>query len=215
VLTGLVGAGRTELLETIFGARHPTNGEIRIAGRAVNFSTPREAISGGVALLPEDRRGQGLAMLMSVSQNISLASLPRFVGHLFLDLTRELRQARRMINDLAIKVSSPFQQAALLSGGNQQKLVLSKWLSTNARIFLLDEPTQGVDVGAKEEIYRLIRGISASGKAVLVASSDLDEVLEIADRVFAVRRGRLVEEFNKSSLDAARLVDAITHGRAA
>jgi ribose transport system ATP-binding protein len=215
VLTGLVGAGRTELLETIFGARRPTNGEIRIAGRAVKFSTPREAIIGGVALLPEDRRGQGLAMLMSVSQNISLAALPRFVRHLFLDLKRELHEARRMINDLAIKVSSPFQQAALLSGGNQQKLVLSKWLSTDARIFLLDEPTQGVDVGAKEEIYRLIRAISASGKVVLVASSDLDEVLEIADRVFAVRHGRLVEEFNKASLDPARLVDAITHGRAA
>ena len=120
-----------------------------------------------------------------------------------------------MIAELAIKTAGPLQAAALLSGGNQQKLVLSKWLSTSAEVFLLDEPTQGVDVGAKEEIYRLIRGLAAAGKALLVASSDLEEVLEIGDRVLAFRRGRIVGEFGGDSIEAARLVDAITHGQAA
>jgi ribose transport system ATP-binding protein len=215
VLTGLVGAGRTELLETIFGARLAASGEIRVGGKLAKFASPRDAIRNGIALLPEDRRGQGLAVVMSVAANMTLASLAQFVGRLLLQPKRELQHARRMINDLAIRTPGPFQAAGLLSGGNQQKLVLAKWLSTPAEIFLLDEPTQGVDVGAKEEIYRLIRKIAASGKAVLVASSDLEEVLEIADRVLAIRQGRIVNEFRSGSIDPALLVDAITHGQAA
>ncbi len=215
VLTGLVGAGRTELLETIFGARRATAGEISVNGRTVKFASPRDAIRSGIALLPEDRRGQGLALVMPVVANMTLAALARFVGRLLLNPRRELQHARHMIADLAIKTSGPFQAAGLLSGGNQQKLVLAKWLSTSAEIFLLDEPTQGVDVGAKDEIYRLIREMSASGKAALVVSSDLEEVLEIGDRILAIRRGRIVEEFRGDALDPIRLVDAITHGQAA
>jgi len=215
VLTGLVGAGRTELLETLFGARRPASGEIRIRGRAVKFADPRDAIRSGIALLPEDRRGHGLAVIMPAFANITLASLGRFVGRFLLHPQRELHHARRMIDELAIKTPSPFQAAGLLSGGNQQKLVLAKWLSTSAEIFLLDEPTQGVDVGTKEEIYRLIRDLAAAGKAVLVVSSDLEEVLEIGDRVLTVRRGRIVGEFRNEALDPNLLVDAITHGQAA
>jgi ribose transport system ATP-binding protein len=215
VLTGLVGAGRTELLETIFGARRAGSGEIRIGGKAVIFARPSDAIRSGIALIPEDRRGQGLALIMPVVANMTLAALGRFVAGLLLQPRRELQHARRMIAELAIKTAGPLQAAALLSGGNQQKLVLSKWLSTSAEVFLLDEPTQGVDVGAKEEIYRLIRGLAAAGKALLVASSDLEEVLEIGDRVLAFRRGRIVGEFGGDSIEAARLVDAITHGQAA
>jgi ABC-type sugar transport system ATPase subunit len=120
-----------------------------------------------------------------------------------------------MIVDLTIRTPSPFQAAGLLSGGNQQKLVLAKWLSTAADIFLLDEPTQGVDVATKAEIYRLIRSIAASGKAVLVVSSDLEEVLEIGDRILAIRQGRIVAEFRNQALDPALVIDAITHGQAA
>ena len=215
VLTGLVGAGRTELLETIFGARRASSGEISVNGKAVKFASPRDAIRSGIALLPEDRRGQGLALIMPVAANMTLAALARFVAGFLLNPARELEHARRMIRNLAIKTSGPFQAAGLLSGGNQQKLVLAKWLSTSAEIFLLDEPTQGVDVGTKEEIYRLIRDMSASGKAILVVSSDLEEVLEIGDRILAIRRGRVVDEFRGDALDLTRLVDAITHGRAA
>jgi ribose transport system ATP-binding protein len=215
VLTGLVGAGRTELLETIFGARRVGAGEIRIGGKVVKFGSPRDAIRSGVALLPEDRRGQGLALIMPVAANMTLAALGRFVAVLLLQPQRELQHVRRMIAELGIKTSGPFQVAGLLSGGNQQKLVLSKWLSTSAELFLLDEPTQGVDVGAKDEIYRLIRDLAAAGKAVLVASSDLEEVLEIGDRILAIRRGRIVGEFRGDSVEPARLVDAITHGQAA
>jgi ABC-type sugar transport system ATPase subunit len=215
VLTGLVGAGRTELLETIFGARRAATGEIRVGGKTVKFAGPRDAIRSGIALLPEDRRGHGLAVILPVVANMTLASLGQFVGRLLLHPKQELQHARRMIGELAIKTPSPFQAAGLLSGGNQQKLVLAKWLSTSAEIFLLDEPTQGVDVGTKDEIYRLIRGLAASGKAVLVVSSDLEEVMEIGDRILAIRRGRIVGEFRNDALDPSLLVDAITHGQAA
>lgn len=214
VLTGLVGAGRTELLETIFGARRAESGEIRMAGRAVAFTHPRDAIAQGIALIPEDRRGRGLALMMPVFQNITLAALARFSRYAMLSIGRELRHARGMIEHLAIRTPSPFQPAGLLSGGNQQKTVLAKGLSTAAEVLLLDEPTQGVDVGAKSELYRLIRELAAAGKGVLIVSSDLEEVLEIADRVLAMRQGRIVGEFANENLPASRLVDAITHGRA-
>jgi len=214
VLTGLVGAGRTELLETVFGVRIADTGEIHVCGRPVTLSSPRDAIRSGIALIPEDRRGQGLAAVMPVFENITLASLARFVRRGVLRLGLELQHAHRMLKALAIKTSSPFRPAGSLSGGNQQKLVVAKWLSTSADVFLLDEPTQGVDVGAKEEIYRLIRDIAASGKGVLVVSSDLEEVLEIGHRILAIRQGRIVGEFINRDLEPSRLMDAITHGRA-
>jgi ribose transport system ATP-binding protein len=215
VLTGLVGAGRTELMETVFGVRLADAGEIRVGGRPVTLSSPRDAIRSGIALIPEDRRGQGLAVVMPVFENITLASLTRFVRRGLLSLPRELQHARRMLRDLAIKTSSPFRSAGSLSGGNQQKLVVAKWLSTSADVLLLDEPTQGVDVGAKQEIYRLIRDIAADGKGVLVVSSDLEEVLEIGHRILAIHQGRIVEEFINQDLEPSRLIGAITHGRAA
>jgi ribose transport system ATP-binding protein len=215
VLTGLIGAGRTELLETIFGARRPFAGEIRVSGLAVRFAGPRDAIRSGIALLPEDRRGQGLSALMPVFANITLASLGKFVRRLLLWPRLELQHAWRMITELAIRTPSARQAAGLRSGGNQQKLVLAKWLSISADIFLLDEPTQGVDVATKAEIYELIRRLAAAGKAVLVASSDLEEVMEIGDRILALRQGHVVAEFGNQALDPARVVDAITHGQAA
>jgi ribose transport system ATP-binding protein len=215
VLTGLIGAGRTELLETVFGARRPSSGKILVRSRAVQFTSPRDAIASGIALLPEDRRGQGLAAVMPVFANITLASLGKFVRRLLLQPRQELQHARRMITDLTIKPPSPFRAAGLLSGGNQQKLVLAKWLSTAVDIFLLDEPTKGVDVATKAEIYRLIRSMAASGKAVLVVSSDLEEVMEIGDRILAIRQGRIVAEFRNEALDPALVMDAMTHGQAA
>jgi ribose transport system ATP-binding protein len=215
VITGLVGAGRTELLETVFGARTADTGEICVGGRPVRFSSPRDAISSGIALIPEDRRGQGLAVVLPVFENITLASLARFVSRCMLSLRQELQHARGMIADLSIRTPSPFRPAGSLSGGNQQKVVLAKWLSTSADIFLLDEPTQGVDVGAKEEIYGLIRDIAGAGKGVLVVSSDLEEVLAIGNRILAIHQGRIVGEFINGNVDPSRVVDAITYGRTA
>jgi len=170
---------------------------------AVRFASPRDAIRSGIALLPEDRRGQGLSAVMPVYANITLASLGNFVRRLLLWPRLELQHARRMITELAIRTPSARQAAGLLSGGNQQKLVLAKW------------PTQGVDVATKAEIYELIRRLAAAGKAVLVASSDLEEVMEIGDRILALRQGHVVAEFGNQALDPARVVDAITHGQAA
>jgi len=212
VLTGLVGAGRTEFLQSLFGARIPDSGEIRLDGEIIAPTSPAKAIAAGIALIPEDRRGQGIALILSVYENIALPILGRFVTRFGLSVKDQVAHAREMIRTLAIKVSSPFALASTLSGGNQQKVVLAKWLSADARVFLFDEPTQGVDVGAKEEIYSLVDRLAESGKAIVIASSDMEEVLEIADRVLAVREGRIVGEFVNKNLSARSVMEAITHG---
>lgn len=212
VLTGLVGAGRTEFLQSLFGARIPDSGEIRLDGEIIAPATPGEAIAAGIALIPEDRRGQGIAVVLPVYENITLPILRQFVTRLGLSVKDQVSHASEIIRTLAIKVSWPGALASTLSGGNQQKTVLAKWLSADARVFLFDEPTQGVDVGAKEEIYALIDRLAESGKAIVVASSDMEEVLEIADRVLAVRKGRIVGEFTNQKLSARSVVEAITHG---
>ncbi|MGR3570202.1 sugar ABC transporter ATP-binding protein, partial [Brevirhabdus sp.] len=212
VITGLVGAGRTELLETVFGVRAIGAGEIRVGGRAVALKSPRDAISAGIALIPEDRRGQGVSVIMSIGENIALPILRRFMGRAMLDRGRITRHAARLIDRLSIRTPSADLAAGALSGGNQQKVVLAKWLSTDAEVFLIDEPTQGVDVGAKAEIYALIESLAAAGRGVLMVSSDLEEVLAVADRVIAMRSGRIVAEFENVDLPAERVVDAITNG---
>ena len=212
VLTGLVGAGRTEILQTLFGARPADAGDIVVAGRPVKPTSPRVAINAGIALIPEDRRGQGIAVILPVFVNITLAVLRLFRTGLGLSVRQEIAHARRMTIELGIRAAGMRAAAASLSGGNQQKVVLAKWLSTDARVLLFDEPTQGVDVGAKDEIYALIDRLCEQGKAIVVASSDIEEVLAIADRVLAIRGGRIVAEFDKHSLRASAVIDAITHG---
>ena len=212
VLTGLVGAGRTELLETIFGVRAAERGEIKIDGKPVSYRSAREAIAGGIALIPEDRRGQGISVIMPIYENIALPVLSRFMGRFGLLMRRQIAHAETMIRRLNIRTPDPRVPAGALSGGNQQKVVLAKWLSTDARILLFDEPTQGVDVGAKDEIYGLIDQLAADGRAILVVSSDIEEVLAIADRVLAMRAGIIVGEFTGQAISASRILDAITHG---
>lgn len=212
VLTGLVGAGRTEILETLFGLRHLDGGELLISGAPIAPRTPREAIQAGLALIPEDRRGQGVSTIMSIADNIALPILRRFLGRAGLDKRRLMSHAEMLIEKLSIRTPGPSTSAGSLSGGNQQKVVLAKWLSTDAQVFLFDEPTQGVDVGAKAEIYGLIDGLASEGKGVLIVSSDLEEVLAVADRVLAMREGRIIAEFENKDLDASRVVDAITNG---
>jgi ABC-type sugar transport system ATPase subunit len=212
VVTGLLGSGRTELLETLFRARRPDKGEIFLDGRRCESVSVRDAIRDGIVLIPEDRRGHGLCMILPMYENIAMAILRRFFGALGLSRSSEIEHANTMIRALNIRPADASVEAGTLSGGNQQKVVLAKWLSTDANVFLFDEPTQGVDVGAKNEIHDMIRNLAARGKAVLIASSDLEEVLAVADRVLAMRQGRIVAEFSGAAVKASDLVEAITHG---
>lgn len=212
VITGLIGSGRTELLETLFRARRPDKGEIFLNGRRCGQASIRSAIRDGVVLIPEDRRGHGLCMILPMYENIAMAVMRRFFGALGLSRGSEIEHADTMIRALNIRPADASVEAGTLSGGNQQKVVLAKWLSTDADVFLFDEPTQGVDVGAKSEIHDIVRNLAARGKAILIASSDLEEVLAVADRVLAMRQGRIVAEFSGAALKGSDLVEAITHG---
>lgn len=193
-LAGLVGAGRTELAEAIFGVTPPEQGKIFIDGEAVLIRSPEDAIRHGMALVTEDRKRTGLALALSVAQNITLANLTALVAKGRLDLKKEEQVGRDYLARLRIRASSPRQKASRLSGGNQQKVVVSRWLFRQAHIFLFDEPTRGVDVGAKTEIYRVINQLAESGAAVLMISSELPEILGMTDRVLVMRAGRLVKE---------------------
>ncbi|HEV2351972.1 MAG TPA: sugar ABC transporter ATP-binding protein [Terriglobia bacterium] len=193
-LAGLVGAGRTEVAETIFGAVPADHGRIFVDGAAVRMRTPMDAIRCGMALITEDRKRTGLAGKLSVGQNITMANLRALLRHGCLDLKKEEQVGREFLQRLDIRAASIVQKVERLSGGNQQKVVLAKWLFRQARIFLFDEPTRGVDVGAKSEIYRLINELAQSGAAILMISSELPEILGMTDRVLVMRNGRVVKE---------------------
>ncbi len=193
---GLMGAGRTELLESIFGL-HPDSatGRIWVEGQPVSIRSPREAISAGLALAPEDRKGSGLVLSMSVEANASLASLERAERGWFLDPAREREFVSRLTDRLRVKTPSLRQLVRSLSGGNQQKVVLAKWLATNPRVLLLDEPTRGIDINAKKEIYALIDELTRAGLAVVMVSSEMPEILAMADRIVVMSEGRKTAEF--------------------
>lgn len=193
---GLMGAGRTELLETIFGLhRNGFTGEIEVESRLVQFRSPADAIQAGIALVPEDRKADGLVLGLDVKSNISLTTLKAMERLGFVSDRMELNLAKKYIGELKIKTSSENQIAKNLSGGNQQKIVLAKWLATNPLVLLLDEPTRGIDVNAKSEIYRLILGLARSGIGILMVSSELPEILAISDRVLVLAEGSLTAEF--------------------
>ncbi|MBI1940834.1 MAG: sugar ABC transporter ATP-binding protein [Acidobacteria bacterium] len=193
-LAGLVGAGRTEVAEAIFGARPSDRGHIRVEGKEAAIRSPRDAIRRGLALITEDRKRTGLAMNLPLAQNITLADLGAIVRRGLLDLDQEEKRARGFLDRLRIRARSTTQKVARLSGGNQQKVVLAKWLFRRARVLIFDEPTRGVDVGAKTEIYGLMNELAESGAAILMISSELPEILGMTDRVLVMRNGRLVKE---------------------
>jgi len=210
-LFGLMGAGRTELLQTLFGM-HPRRGDCSMAieGQPVAIRSPAEAIKAGLALAPEDRKTEGLVLGMSVSENISLTSLTQTCRCGLISTQQEERLASDYVERLAVRTPSLHQQVRNLSGGNQQKVVLAKWLATNPKILMLDEPTRGIDIGAKQEIYDLIRKLAAEGLGVLMVSSELPELLALSDRILVLCEGRLTGEFssdeaNEDSLLAAAL----------
>lgn len=193
-MSGLIGAGRTQVAEAIFGAAPAERGRILVGGAEVRIQTPQDAIRHGLALITEDRKRTGLALNLSIAQNITLTDLNALMRAGRLDLEKEDKVARDLVGRLRIRARSASQQVARLSGGNQQKVVLAKWLFRQAKIFLFDEPTRGVDVGAKTEIYRLMNQLAESGAAILMVSSELTEILGMTDRVLVMRGGRLVKE---------------------
>ena len=212
-LAGLVGAGRTELLQTLFGVAPAVGGELRVRGEAVALRSPIDAIRSGIALVPEDRKQQGLVIEMAVSENLSLASLRRDQRGGFLNRPAEQAICDEMIPKLSIKTPSPAQPAQFLSGGNQQKVVLGKWLALAPRVLLLDEPTRGIDIGAKREIYALMDRLAAEGVAVLFVSSEMEEILGMADRVLVMHEGRLTGELSRAELGEEAVMQLATGGK--
>jgi ABC-type sugar transport system ATPase subunit len=193
-LAGLAGAGRTETARLLFGADRPDQGQIQIVGRPVKLNNPRDAIRNRICLLTEDRQQQGLILKHSVQQNFGLPNLSRFRHGPFIDRRAERNEFERFATSLGIKAASPDQLTAQLSGGNQQKLVLAKWLARNADTLIFDEPTRGIDVGAKYEIYLLINELAAQGKSILLISSEIPELLGMCDRILVLRAGRIAGE---------------------
>jgi ribose transport system ATP-binding protein len=198
-LAGLVGSGRTELLQALAGAARIDGGRVSVHGRELTARTPRDSIDSGIALMPEDRKRQGLVLGMSVKHNIAFASLKKFFRFGFLKPVYEESVARGLIGELAIKVDSSGKPVVLLSGGNQQKVVFAKWLFANTDILLLDEPTRGIDVGAKEEVFKVIQRLAAEGRSIIFVSSELEEVIRLSDRVLVLHGKRIVKELPRGS----------------
>ncbi|CAM3404969.1 sugar ABC transporter ATP-binding protein [Paracoccus nototheniae] len=205
-LYGLMGSGRTEIFDRLFGLSAQTGGQIRIDGAPVALTSPRAAIDAGLAYVTEDRKRSGLVLTGDVRQNLCLATLDRMATGPVMNAGAEARAAAQMIETLNIRTASDRQSVAHLSGGNQQKVVLGKWFLTRPRILLLDEPTRGVDVGAKREIYRVMSDFARAGGAVIMVSSETDEVLGMADRAVVMRDGRVAGELDRAGLSAAKLL---------
>jgi ribose transport system ATP-binding protein len=209
---GLVGAGRSEVLETVYGARRRTAGEVRFRGKPLRAGSVGSAVHAGLGLAPEERKSQALLLGEPVARNVSLASLSRFSRASWLDRRRERESAQRITADLEVRPPDVDRAVRTLSGGNQQKVVLGRWLLGSTGLLLLDEPTRGVDVGARAEIYGVIRRLADEGIGVLLVSSEVPEVLGLADRVLVMREGRVVHEGPATELDEHRVLDLVMEG---
>jgi ribose transport system ATP-binding protein len=190
-LAGLVGSGRTELARAVFGIDALVGGSVQVDGAPLATATPRAAIERGLYFVPEDRKRSGLLLDVSISENISLPNLRAYARRMIVSLAAERRNAEKQKKDLSIRAPDVDTAAGLLSGGNQQKVVLAKWLSMSPRVIILDEPTRGVDVGSKNDIYALLRTLADSGVAILMISSDMEEVIGVCDRIAVMREGRI------------------------
>jgi ribose transport system ATP-binding protein len=193
-MAGLIGAGRTELCRAIFGIDPIDSGEILIKGKAARIRTPRDAVKQGIALVTEDRQISGLALRLPIAANVTMANVERISRFGFLDLKAQNRLATELGQKLRVKAASPAQRGGTLSGGNQQKVVIAKWLFRDADIFLFDEPTRGIDIGAKAEVFELMSELARAGAAILMVSSELPELLHVADRILVMRQGRISGE---------------------
>jgi ABC-type sugar transport system ATPase subunit len=214
-LVGLVGSGRTELARAIYGALPIARGRMRLDGRDYAPRAPADAIRAGIGLLPEDRKGQGLVLMAAVRPNATLASVERYARRGVIDRTRESAAVEQWRERLRIRTPSLERPVRQLSGGNQQKVVLARWMLAESRILLFDEPTRGIDVGAKAEIYGLMRDLADRGRAILMISSELPEALGMADRVVVMRHGRVVTTLSRADADPAYVASLILGERVA
>jgi len=194
-LAGLLGAGKTELVNAIFGHHRVVSGKILVRGREVNIHNPRRAIKLGMGIVPDERRMLGLNMLFDIKDNTTLPSMRRFrVGRVFQNLRAEARAAYEVNERLNLKYYSLWQNVKKLSGGNQQKIVVAKWMLRECDIFLLDEPTRGIDIGAKFEIYSLVNELSRAGKAVILVSPEMEELIGLCNRIYILFEGKVMDE---------------------
>jgi rhamnose transport system ATP-binding protein len=205
---GLVGAGRTELMEALFGLKPVTRGEVLLEGRPLPLGSPREVIDRGVVYVPEDRQRHGAILPMSVQHNVTLPSLRRLARHLFLDDGAELAMTGEIVERLSVKCAGVGQRVSDLSGGNQQKVVIGKWLATRPRVIILDEPTKGIDVGSKAAVHAFVSELVAQGLSVILVSSELPELMGMADRVVIMSKGRMAGVLERSRFQAEAIVTA-------
>jgi ribose transport system ATP-binding protein len=211
-LAGLLGSGRTETMRLMFGADATEHGALCIDGKPVTLSSPQDAIARGIAYLTEDRKGEGIVPELSVRDNLTLVCLRTLTKRGVVDLAKQREIVDRFIAQLGIKLRSPDQPIRELSGGNQQKVLLARWLATQPSVLLLDEPTRGIDVGAKADVAKIIRELRDSGLAVLLSASELEELTAVADRAVVIRDGRSVAELDGARMSEAAIMDAIAYG---
>jgi ribose transport system ATP-binding protein len=209
-LAGLVGSGRTEVARAIFGADRIDSGAIEIFGQRQSGG-PTQARKLGAALIPESRKAEGLALIRSVGDNLVLASLNRMFPSGWFSAAKAAERARELIAQLRIATPGPHQRVQVLSGGNQQKVVIGKWLSAKARLFVFDEPTRGIDVGAKAEIFALIDSLVKQGAAVLMISSELSEIVKVCDRTYVMREGRVAGEVARDAMSETSILTLGMH----
>jgi D-xylose transport system ATP-binding protein len=210
-IAGLMGAGRSELLMSIFGAHlGKSSGEIFVEGKRVSINSPSEAIENGIGFVTEDRKRFGLILEQTILDNMTLAGLKQISGAFLIHRTRESVAAKQSMADLRVKANSPLTVAGTLSGGNQQKVVLGKWLLTKPKVLFLDEPTRGIDVGAKQEIYANINALAKQGLAIVMVSSELPEIIGLSDRVLVLHEGKLTGEFSKQEVTPEKVMAAAT-----
>ncbi|MFW5988163.1 MAG: sugar ABC transporter ATP-binding protein, partial [bacterium] len=209
-IAGLVGAGRTELVRAIYGADSKDSGEIKVFGKNVSIYSPKDALEAGIGLLPEDRKQQGLILEQSLRKNITLPDLDKVSNKLFIDFEKENKEIEKYIKKLNIKTASNNSLVKALSGGNQQKVVIAKLLYTDVDILLFDEPTRGIDVGAKREIYKLMDELTKEGKSIIMISSELPEVLGMSDRVLVMNEGHITDIYNCQGLTQEKVIKSAT-----
>ena len=211
-LAGLLGSGRTETARAIFAADQKSSGSIAFNGQPTAFKTPADAIAAGMGYCSEDRKAQGIVPGMSVAENLTLALMPALTRSGMVDEAKQREVVERFIKEIGIKCAGPDQKIRELSGGNQQKVLLARWLCMNPKLLILDEPTRGIDVGAKAEIQSLIRRLASNGLGVLMISSELEELVEGADRVFVLREGKTVAELDHQNMTEGKVMHAMAHG---
>jgi rhamnose transport system ATP-binding protein len=209
-LYGLVGAGRTEAMQGLFGITPITRGTVTLEGKRLSVHAPSDAIAAGISYVPEDRQDQGAILSLGIRENVTLANLFKHVRGLFLSRSSEQAQTRMLGRRLAVKAANWEQRLAELSGGNQQKVVIAKWLATRPKVIVLDEPTKGIDVGSKAAVHDFIGELASEGLAVVLITSELPEVMGLADRVIVMKEGRIVDEFQRGDWSAEKIVGAAT-----